>query len=80
MLPKQSTELFRRTGDGKTITSLWGKTLVFPHTPLAPFCRFAVLRTEVSPSGDKGAALDLQGGRVPLDSLLVVAERINLVA
>ena len=50
------------------------------HTPLALFCRFAVLRTEVSPSGDKGAALDLQGGRVPLDSLLVVAERINLVA
>nr|DAU74389.1 MAG TPA: hypothetical protein [Caudoviricetes sp.] len=27
----------------------------------------------VSPDGDKGSALDLQGGRVPLDSRLGIA-------
>ena len=58
---------------------------MFSPTPLerfftfncAPARRVAVLRTElphsvrsVSPDGDKGSALDLQGGRVPLDSRL----------
>ena len=33
----------------------------------------AALRAEVSPVGDKGSALDLQGGRVPLDSRLGIA-------
>ena len=54
VLPKQSTGLFRRKGSIKTTCCLWGKTLVFPHTPLALFGRFdcaparrvAVLRTE----------------------------------
>ena len=35
VLPKQSTGLFRRKGSIKTMCCLWGKTLVFPHTPLA---------------------------------------------
>ena len=46
----------------------------------APARRVTVLRTElphsvrsVSPGGDEGAALDSQGGRVPLDSRLGVA-------
>ena len=81
VLPKQSAGLFRRTGSTKTMCCLWGKTLVFPHTPLALFGRFdcaparrvAALRAEVSPDGDEGAALDSQGGLVPLDSRLGVA-------
>ena len=39
----------------------------------APARRVAALRAEVSPYGDKGSALDLQGGRGPLDSRLGIA-------
>ena len=39
----------------------------------APVRKVAALRAEVSPDGDKGSALDLQGGRVPLDSRLGIA-------
>ena len=39
----------------------------------APARRVTALRAEVSPDGDKGSALDLQGGRVPLDSQLGAA-------
>ena len=39
----------------------------------APARRVSALRAEVSPDGDKGSALDLQGGRVPLDSRLGIA-------
>ncbi len=53
----------------------------------APARRVTVLRTElphsvrsVSPGGDEGAALDSQGGRVPLDSLLRVATSGTLAA
>jgi len=38
------------------------------------------LRAEVSPDGDKGSALDLQGGLVPLDSRLRVAVNGTLAA
>ena len=70
------------------ICCLWGKTLVFPHTPLALFGRFdcaparrvAALRAEVSPDGDEGAALDSQGGRVPLDSRFGIAVSGTLAA
>ena len=56
VLPKQSAGLFRRKGSTKTMCCLWGKTLVFPHTPLALFGRFdcaparrvAALRAEYS--------------------------------
>ena len=48
----------------------------------APARRVTVLRTElphsvrsVSPGGDEGAALDSQGGRVPLDSRFWIAVR-----
>ena len=58
-----------------------------PCTPLARFWRYSVLRTELLRAsaqsiraprggfayGDEGAALDLQGGRAPLDSQLGVA-------
>ena len=62
--------------------------LVFPHTPLALFWRLAVLPhgvtahfvRSISPNGDEGAALDSQGGRVPLDSLLGVATSGTLAA
>ena len=33
----------------------------------------SALRAEVSPDGDEGAALDSQGGRVPLDSRFGIA-------
>ena len=43
VLPKQSTGLFRRKGSTKTMCCLWGKTLVFPHTPFSAFLHLAVL-------------------------------------
>ena len=60
---------------------LVGENSCFPPHPFSAFLHLAVLthgvtarrRAEVSPYGDKGSALDLQGGRVPLDSRLGVA-------
>ena len=59
---------------------LVGENSCFPPHPFSAFLRLtvlphgvAVLRAEVSPDGDKGSALDLQGGRVPLDSRFGVA-------
>ena len=83
MLPQQSTGLLRRKG--ATRFYMW---LVFSHTPLALFWRLAVLPhgvtahfvRSISPNGDEGAALDSQGGRVPLDSLLGVATSGTLAA
>ena len=46
----------------------------------APARRVSALRAEVSPGGDEGAALDSQGGRVPLDSQLEVAVSGTLAA
>ena len=53
----------------------------------APARRVAVLRTEyphfvrsVSPDGDEGAALDSQGGRVPLDSRFWIAVSVTFAA
>ena len=40
----------------------------------------SALRAEVSPSGDEGAALDSQGGLVPLDSRFGVAVSGTLAA
>ena len=50
-----------------------GKRALIITFVCAPARRVAVLRAEVSPDGDEGAALDSQGGRVPLDSRLGVA-------
>ena len=58
-----------------------GENSCFPPHPFSAFLRFdcaparrvAALRAEVSPDGDEGAALDSQGGRVPLDSRFGVA-------
>ena len=60
---------------------LVGENSCFPPHPFSAFERFdcaparrvAALRAEVSPDGDEGAALDSQGGRVPLDSRLGIA-------
>ena len=57
---------------------LVGENSCFPPHPFSAFERFdcaparrvAALRAEVSPDGDEGAALDSQGGLVPLDSRL----------
>ena len=46
----------------------------------APARRVSALRAEVSPGGDEGAALDSQGGRVPLDSRLGIAVSGTLAA
>ena len=67
---------------------LVGENSCFPPHPFSAFERFdcaparrvAALRAEVSPDGDEGAALDSQGGRVPLDSLLGVATSGTLAA
>ena len=50
-----------------------GKRALIITFVCAPARRVAVLRAEVSPDGDEGAALDSQGGRVPLDSQLGIA-------
>ena len=50
-----------------------GKRALIITFVCAPARRVAVLRAEVSPDGDEGAALDSQGGRVPLDSRLGIA-------
>ena len=50
-----------------------GKRALIITFVCAPARRVAVLRAEVSPGGDEGAALDSQGGRVPLDSRLGIA-------
>ena len=60
---------------------LVGENSCFPPHPFsafwtfncAPARRVAALRAEVSPDGDEGAALDSQGGRVPLDSRFWIA-------
>ena len=60
---------------------LVGENSCFPPHPFSAFERFdcaparrvAALRAEVSPDGDEGAALDSQGGRVPLDSRFWIA-------
>ena len=67
---------------------LVGENSCFPPHPFSAFERFdcaparrvAALRAEVSPDGDEGAALDSQGGRVPLDSRLGVAVSGTLAA
>ena len=41
-----------------------GKRALIISFVCAPARRVAVLRAEVSPDGDEGAALDSQGGRV----------------
>ena len=87
VLPKQSTGLFRRIGSTKT-TCFVGENSCFPPHPFSAFLHLAVLthgvtarrRAEVSPYGDKGSALDLQGGRVPLDSRYGVAVSGTLAA
>ena len=45
----------------------------FERFDCAPARRVAALRAEVSPDGDEGAALDSQGGLVPLDSRFGIA-------
>ena len=72
--------------------SLVGENSCFPPHPFSAFLIILLragaqssraphgvtaLRAEVSPSGDEGAALDSQGGRVPLDSQYGVAESLN---
>ena len=59
---------------------LVGENSCFPPHPFSALLRLtalprgvAALRAEVSPDGDEGAALDSQGGRVPLDSRLEIA-------
>ena len=47
-----------------------GKRALIISFVCAPERRVSALRAEVSPGGDEGAALDSQGGRVPLDSRL----------
>ena len=67
---------------------LVGENSCFPPHPFSAFERFdcaparrvAALRAEVSPDGDEGAALDSQGGRVPLDSRFGVAVSGTLAA
>ena len=81
VLPKQSTGLFRRIVTNRFYMLLVGENSCFPPHPFSAFERFdcaparrvAALRAEVSPDGDEGAALDSQGGRVPLDSRLEIA-------
>jgi len=58
-----------------------GENSCFPPHPFSALLRLtalprgvAALRAEVSPVGDKGSALDLQGGHVPLDSRYGAAE------
>ena len=88
MLPKQSTGLFRRIVTTRFYMLLVGENSCFPPHPFsafwtfncAPARRVAALRAEVSPDGDEGAALDSQGGRVPLDSRLGVAVSGTLAA
>ena len=60
---------------------LVGENSCFPPHPFSAFERFDCAPARrvphsvrsVSPDGDKGSALDLQGGRVPLDSRLGIA-------
>ena len=67
---------------------LVGENSCFPPRPFstfwtfncAPARRVAALRAEVSPDGDEGAALDSQGGRVPLDSRFGIAVSGTLAA
>ena len=81
VLPKQSTGLFRKICTTRFYMLLVGENSCFPPHPFSAFERFdcaparrvAALRAEVSPDGDEGAALDSQGGRVPLDSRLGIA-------
>ena len=88
VLPKQSTGLFRRIVTTRFYMLLVGENSCFPPHPFsafwtfncAPARRVSALRAEVSPDGDKGSALDLQGGRVPLDSRLGIAVSGTLAA
>ena len=88
VLPKQSTGLFRRIVTTRFYMLLVGENSCFAPHPFsafwtfncAPARRVAALRAEVSPDGDEGAALDSQGGRVPLDSRLGVAVSGTLAA
>lgn len=87
MLPKQSTGLFRRIVTTRFYMLLVGENSCFPPHPFSALLRLTVLphgvaalRAEVSPDGDEGAALDSQGGRVPLDSQLEVAVSGTLAA
>ena len=50
-----------------------GKRALIISFVCAPARRVSALRAEVSPGGDEGAALDSQGGRIPLDSRFGVA-------
>ena len=60
---------------------LVGENSCFPPHPFSAFERFDCAPARrvphfvrsVSPDGDEGAALDSQGGRVPLDSRLGIA-------
>ena len=60
---------------------LVGENSCFPPHPFSAFERFDCAPARrvphfvrsVSPGGDEGAALDSQGGRVPLDSRLGIA-------
>ncbi len=60
---------------------LVGENSCFPPHPFSAFERFDCAPARrvphsvrsVSPDGDEGAALDSQGGRVPLDSRLEIA-------
>ena len=52
-----------------------GKRALIISFVCAPARRVTALRAEVSPDGDKGSALVLQGGRVPLDSRFWIAVR-----
>ena len=87
MLPKQSTGLFRRIVTTRFYMLLVGENSCFPPHPFSAFLHLAVLthgvsalRAEVSPDGDEGAALDSQGGRVPLDSRFWIAVSGTLAA
>ena len=67
---------------------LVGETSCFPPHPFSAFERFDCAPARrvphfvrsVSPDGDKGSALDLQGGRVPLDSRFGIAVSGTLAA
>ena len=85
---KQSTGLFLRKGTFVVNMLLVGENSCFPPHPFSAFWTFDCAPARrvphfvrsVSPDGDKGSALDLQGGRVPLDSRLGVAVSGTLAA
>ena len=95
LFQKQSTGLFLRKGTFVFNMLLVGENSCFPPHPFSAFWTFdcaparrvavlshgvSALCAEVSPNGDKGSALDLQGGLVPLDSRFGVAVSGTLTA